>query len=90
MFFSSRVSRNSFNKNLSSPPNNGFESFVIFQLHSSSFDYMQSKECGDISDYGVYRIVKEGVGDAAEARDGTGCTLDPHMIRGKLRLLCLA
>ena len=40
--FFSQVSRNSFNKNQSSPPNNGFESFIVFQLHSSSFDYMQS------------------------------------------------
>ena len=38
-------------------------------------------------DYSVYRIVEEGVGEAAESRDGTGCALDPHMIRGKWRLL---
>ena len=48
---------------------------------------MQSKEFGDISDYCVYRLVEEGVGEAAEARDGTGNTLEQHMIRGKFRLL---
>ena len=69
-------SQNSFNKNLLSPRNNGFIVFFIFSIALIRFfncTHLLSLTCNE-NNVAIFliRIVEEGVGEAAESRDGTG------------------